>query len=67
MAAVLALVIVASFFLYFERANASFALATIPLDAVPTELARWSAWHNARTALSLVALGAALLAIRQSS
>jgi hypothetical protein len=65
-AAGLAVVIVASFFVYFERANASFAAATIALDAVPAELARWSAWHNARTVLSLVALAASLLAIRQS-
>jgi len=65
-AAVLAVVIVASFFVYFEPANASFAAATIALDAVPAELARWSAWHNARTVLSLVALAASLLALRQS-
>ena len=63
-AAVLAVVIVASFFVYFEPVNASFAAATIALDAVPAELARWSAWHNARTVLSLVALAASLLALR---
>ena len=63
-AAVLAVGIVASFFVYFEQANASFAAATIALDAVPAELARWSAWHNARTVLSLVALAASLLALR---
>jgi len=57
-------VIVASFFVYFEPVNASFAAATIALDAVPAELARWSAWHNARTVLSLVALAASLLALR---
>ena len=66
-AAVLAVVMVASFFVYFEPANASFAAATIPVDAVAAELARWSAWHNARTALSIVALAASLLAIRQSA
>lgn len=65
-AATLVLVIVASFFVYFEQANASFAAATIPVDAVAVELGRWSAWHNARTALSVVALAAALLALRQS-
>jgi hypothetical protein len=66
LAAGLALVIVASFFVYFERVNASFADATIAVDAVPAELARWSAWHNARTALSVVALAASVLAVRQS-
>jgi hypothetical protein len=63
-AAALALVAVASFFVYFEQANTSFEKATIALDAVPAELARWSAWHNARTAVSIVALAAALMAIR---
>jgi uncharacterized membrane protein len=58
---------VASFFVYFEQANASFAAATIPVDAVAAELTRWSAWHNARTVLSIVALAASLLAIRQSA
>ncbi len=66
-AAGLAVGIVASFFLYFEQANASFAAATIAVDAVPAELARWSAWHNARSALSVVALVSSLLAIRQST
>jgi hypothetical protein len=63
-AAGLALVAVASFFVYFERANTSFEKATIAVDAVPAELVRWSAWHNARTVVSLAALGAALLAVR---
>ena len=65
-AAVLAVVMVASFFVYFEQANASFAAATIHLDAVAIELTRWGAWHNARTALSVAALAASLLSIWQS-
>lgn len=63
-AAGLALLTVASFFVYFERANASFAAATIGIEAVPAELARWSAWHRARTIASLGALAAAVLAVR---
>lgn len=66
LAAVLMVVAVASFFVYFEQANASFAAGTIPVDAVPAELARWAAWHHARTVISLLAFAAALLAIRQS-
>lgn len=65
-AAGIALVIVASFFLYFEPANASFAAATIAVDAVPAELARWGALHNARSVLTVLAFAAALLAVRQS-
>jgi Domain of unknown function (DUF1772) len=63
-AALLVLAAVVSFFVYFEHANASFERATIAVDAVPAELARWGAWHNARTAVSLAALAAALLALR---
>jgi Anthrone oxygenase len=65
LAAGLVLMIVTSFFVYFEHANARFAAATIAPTDVPAELARWSTWHNARTVLSLAALGAALLAVRQ--
>jgi hypothetical protein len=64
-AALLVLLAVASFFVYFEQANASFAAGTIAVDAVPAELARWSTWHGARTVLSLLALVAALLSIRR--
>jgi uncharacterized membrane protein len=65
-AAAIMLAIVTSFFVYFERANASFAAAAITVDAVPVELARWAAWHHARTALALVAFAASLLAVRAS-
>ncbi len=65
-AAVLVLVAVASFFVYFEQANTSFEQATIAVEAVPAELARWGLWHNARTALSVAALAASLMAVRAS-
>ena len=63
-AAVLALVILSTYGLYFQRANASFAAASIPHDSLPQELARWAAWHWFRTIVGLAALGAALLALR---
>jgi len=63
-AAILALVILSTYLLYFRRANASFAEAGITHEALPEELARWASWHWFRTAASLVALGAALLALR---
>jgi len=65
-AAVLALVVAATFFVYFEQANTSFEQGTIAVDAVPAELARWSSWHNVRTALSVAALAASLLSLRTS-
>jgi uncharacterized membrane protein len=64
-AAVLTLAAVASFFVYFEAANASFSAATIAPEAVTGELARWGAWHHSRTLLSIVAFACALLALRR--
>jgi hypothetical protein len=63
-AAVLALVILSTYGLYFRRANASFADASITHEALPAELRRWAAWHWFRTIVGLVALAAALLALR---
>lgn len=63
-AAVLVVVILSTYGLYFRRANASFAEATIPHEALPAELARWAAWHWFRTIVGLVALASALFALR---
>jgi hypothetical protein len=63
LAALLAIVAVSTFFLYFQRANASFAAATLAADDVPAELRRWAAWHWLRSGLSLAALTAALLSM----
>lgn len=63
-AAVLALVILSTYGLYFRRANASFAEASITHEELPAELARWASWHWFRTIVGLVALASALLALR---
>jgi hypothetical protein len=63
-AAVLVVVILSTYGLYFRRANASFAEAAIPHEALPAELARWAAWHWFRTIVGLVALASALFALR---
>jgi hypothetical protein len=63
-AAALALVILSTYVLYFQRANASFADASITHEALPAELARWASWHWFRTTVRLVALASALLALR---
>jgi hypothetical protein len=63
-AALLAVVALATFFLYFERANESFATASIDAAGVAPALARWATWHWFRTALSVVAFAASLLALR---
>jgi type IV secretory pathway VirB2 component (pilin) len=63
-AAVLTIAVVSMFFLYFERANASFAAASIGAAELPAELSRWSSWHWLRTGLALGAFAAALLTLR---
>lgn len=63
-AAVLALVILSTYGLYFRRANASFAEASITHEELPAELARWASWHWFRTIIGLLALAFALLALR---
>jgi len=63
-AAALALVILSTYFLYFQRANASFAEASITHENLPAELARWASWHWFRTAIGLMALASTLLALR---
>jgi hypothetical protein len=66
-AAVLALVILSTYFLYFQRANASFANASITHEALPAELSRWAWWHWFRTVIGLGALASALLALRSGA
>jgi hypothetical protein len=62
-AAIISLVVVATFFLYFGKANASFAQATLAVENVGAELARWARWHWWRTGLSFLALGCAMAAV----
>ena len=62
-AAALTLVILSTYFLYFQRANASFADASIKPEDLPAELARWASWHWFRTAIGLVALASTLLSL----
>ena len=64
-AAACALVVVSMFFVYFERANASFSLGKMPANELRVELDRWAAWHWMRSGLSLAALTAAVLAAWQ--
>jgi Domain of unknown function (DUF1772) len=63
-AATLTLVILSTYFLYFRKANTSFAEASIRPEDLPAELARWAAWHWFRTAIGLGALASTLLSLR---
>jgi len=61
-AAVCILVVVAMFFVYFERANASFAVGKMPASELGPELDRWASWHWVRCAISIAGLASAMLA-----
>lgn len=54
-AASLALVVSASFPLFFRKANDGFANRTLPDDALPVALQRWARVHTARTIVASVA------------
>ena len=43
------------FFLYFKKANQSFADQTVDPNALEAELSRWSKWHWFRTVIVLAA------------
>jgi hypothetical protein len=62
--AVLSVLVLAAFPLYFQRANASFAEGTIATAQVDAELRRWSSWHWVRVALAVAAFTAAVEAAR---
>lgn len=65
-ATVLAVAVLATYPVYFREANASFVAATIPLDQVAAELARWASWQWVRTTLGLAAFGVATVAVSRS-
>lgn len=58
---------VAVFFAWFEQANASFSAASVPAGELPKALARWAAWHHARTLVALLALALMLLAVGRAA
>ena len=63
LAAAISVAVVSTFFLYFQKANASFSAASLSVDEVAAELTRWATWHWWRTGLSFVALAAAILSL----
>jgi hypothetical protein len=65
LAALLTLVALLFYPLYFRAVNASFATAAISPAAVPVALERWAAWHWLRTTIGIAAFVAGLLALRQ--
>jgi hypothetical protein len=67
LAAVLAILVLVPFPLYFQAVNASFATGTIAADRVADELARWAAWHWFRTALAVGGFAAAAVGVGRAA
>jgi hypothetical protein len=65
LATALSFVVLATFLVYFQDVNASFAAGTIPLERVAAELGRWAAWHWARTLIGIAAFTAAIVGARR--
>lgn len=53
----LCLVALAIFFIYFKKANNSFADHSLADEDLAAELTRWANWHWSRTVLMIIALG----------
>lgn len=63
-AAIFAILVIATFFVYFKDANAAFLNHSIAEDALPSVLATWSRWQWGRVGLGCIAFGASVFAIR---
>jgi len=63
LAAALLVAVASTFYLYFQKANASFTAASLSVDEVGAELTRWAAWHWWRTVLSFAALAVGMLSL----
>jgi hypothetical protein len=62
-AAVLVLMILGTYFLYFRAANLAFTEKRLDEAALAKELARWAKVHTFRTTLALGAFAASVLAV----
>ena len=65
-AALLALVMVAFYGLYFKRANAAFAAGLFSQGELADELKRWARWHWVRVGIGLAAFAASLTGLATS-
>ncbi|MFW2390207.1 MAG: hypothetical protein ACN4G0_17865 [Polyangiales bacterium] len=62
--AVLALLVIATFFVFFKGANAAFSERAVAVDSLPAALATWGTWQWGRVALGFAAFVASVLAVR---
>ncbi|MEM7135783.1 MAG: hypothetical protein AAF500_04345 [Myxococcota bacterium] len=66
-AAVLSLLVIGMFFMFFEEANAEFADRSVPGAELPAALGTWARWQWGRVAIGIAAFVAALAAMRTGS
>ena len=52
-----------TYFFYFKEANKSFAEASIPAEALPVVLNRWSNWHWGRIVFECIAFVSSIILI----
>jgi hypothetical protein len=63
-AAILSILVIATFFVYFKDANAGFSNRSIAEDSLPAALVTWSTWQWGRVAVGCAAFAASVLALR---
>jgi hypothetical protein len=63
-AAILSILVIATFFVYFKDANAGFSNRAITEDALPAALVTWGTWQWGRVGVGCAAFAASVLAIR---
>ena len=63
--ALITLLMLVIYFLYFKGANASFKTGSVGVDGVAKELQRWSNWHWLRVCLGLLAFLISLINLLQ--
>ncbi len=60
LSAILCVITLMIFFIYFRKANNRFATEQIEEDELKQELSRWAKWHWFRTTLVIIALAASI-------
>ena len=63
LAAIMSLVVIGFFFVYFKDANAGFANRTVTQQDLPAALVTWAAWQWTRIAFGIAAFALAALAV----
>ncbi|MEM7436919.1 MAG: anthrone oxygenase family protein [Myxococcota bacterium] len=66
-AAVLSLLVIGMFFVFFKEANAEFAERSVPEAELSAVLGTWARWQWGRVAIGIAAFAAAIVAVRRGA